>query len=435
MAKKDLVKLWEQIEKAGGSNAYINDKLRKEGLFVDRQNSDSLSDSELKKYKLALKDEAARKRELKKEAWLAYKETHIVHLGDGVFWNDVIDLDKWDIPNAEKRASENELPPLEKPADLAAALDIPVSELRWLSYHRDAAEKIHYRPFTIPKRDGSQRAIWAPLPKLKNIQRWILREVLEHLPVHGAAHGFLSGRSIYSNALCHIDSKIILRIDIKDFFPTITLPRVKGLFRKAGYREQIATLLALLCTEAPREEVELEGKKYFVSLGPRSLPQGAPTSPAITNALCMRLDRRLAGLAKKLGWRYSRYADDLTFSLPAKHKKAPKLGALMGLVKRVVEDEGFRVNAKKTRVARSGGKQQITGLIVNGKETPRVPRKLKRELRSAVHNLSKGKELREGESIHTMIGYAAYIYMTDPELGEKYLSVLQEIKTKQEESE
>ena len=130
-------------------------------------------------------------------------------------------------------------------------------------------------------------------------------------------------------------------MDIKDFFPTVTVPRVKGIFRKAGFREQIATLLALLCTEAPREIVDHEGTTYYVSLGPRCLPQGAPTSPALTNTLCLRLDQRIHGLAKKYGWRYTRYADDLTFSLPANHKGAPHLGALMGLVKRIVADEGF----------------------------------------------------------------------------------------------
>src|SRR5690606_26053703 len=115
----------------------------------------------------------------------------------------------------------------------------------------------------------------------------------ERLPVHGAAHGFLHGRSIASNAAVHKDAAVLLKVDLKDFFPTVTLPRVKGVFRKAGYREQIATLLALLCTEAPRHVAEVEGQTYYLSLGPRCLPQGAPTSPAITNTLCLRLDRRL----------------------------------------------------------------------------------------------------------------------------------------------
>src|SRR5690606_14680203 len=144
-------------------------------------------------------------------------------------------------------------------------------------------------------------------------------------------------------------------MDIKDFFPTVTLPRVKGVFRHAGYREQVATLLALLCTEAPRAVVEHDGKTYYVALGPRCLPQAAPTSPALTNTLCLSLPRRLTGLARKMGWRYSRYADDLTFSLPAGSKQKAEVGKISGAVRAICEDEGFTVHGDKTHVMRKGG--------------------------------------------------------------------------------
>jgi retron-type reverse transcriptase len=293
-----------------------------------------------------------------------------------------------------------------------------------MAYHRDAATSLHYVRFTIPKRDGTERPIWAPKKRLKAAQRWILHNIVERLPVHGAAQGFLVGRSILSNANVHVNSKTILKMDIKEFFPTITLRRVKGVFRRAGYRDGISTLLALICTEAPREIVQLEGKTYYVSLGPRCLPQGAPTSPAVTNALCLRLDRRLAGLAAKLGWRYTRYADDLTFSLPAEHKGKPRLGAMMGCVKRIAEAEGFAVHSEKTRVHRTGGRQSVTGLVVNGDGNPRAPRKLRRQLRSAIHKLRTGKPLKEGESVARLSGYAAFVYMTNPELGKKMLGEL-----------
>jgi hypothetical protein len=222
----------------------------------------------------------------------------------------------------------------------------------------------------------------------------------------------------------HSNPRIVLKMDIKDFFPTVTYPRVKGIFRNAGYREQIATLLALLCTEAPREIVEHQGKSYYVALGPRCLPQGAPTSPALTNTLCLRLDQRLTGLAKKYGWRYTRYADDLTFSLPHNHEGPPKLGALMGVVRRIVAEEGFNVHPEKTRLARSGARQKVTGLVVNGDRKPRVPRKLKREMRAALHNLKRGRPLKEGETLARLTGYAAYINMSDPTLGAKMLATL-----------
>src|SRR5206468_5794825 len=125
------------------------------------------------------------RKKLHKEAWLAYKATHIVHLGEGVHWNDAAVKDKWDLAHAEERAAENELPPLDSPAQLAEALGLSVGQLRWLAYHRDAATRIHYRRFVIPKRGGGERAIWAPLPKLKAAQRWILHHIVEKLPVHG----------------------------------------------------------------------------------------------------------------------------------------------------------------------------------------------------------------------------------------------------------
>lgn len=409
--------LWRTVEQAGGIDRYVESQLAERGFVVERRDTANMSKRELERYKKQLKGEAAEQRKLKREAWRAYHANHIVHLGEDVFWNDGLDWDKWDVDNAEERAAENELPALDKPRQLADALDLDIRHLRWLTYHRNAATRIHYHRFTIPKRSGGERDIWAPLPKLKAAQRWILHHIVERLPVHGAAHGFLPGRSILTNARVHRDSRIVLRMDIKDFFPTITLPRVRGVFRKAGYREQIATLLALLCTESPREIVEHNGKSYFVSLGRRCLPQGAPTSPALTNTLCLRLDRRLTGIASSLGWRYTRYADDLTFSLPNSHKDEPHLGKLMGLVCRIVADEGFEVKLKKTHVARRGGRQQVTGLVVNGDAPPRVSRTYIRQVRAALHNLKHGTPLHDGETVDTLRGNIAFIGMCDAEKG------------------
>ncbi len=421
----DPITLWRAIVQAGGTQAYIEGQLREHGFLVERRETDNMSESELNAYKKSLREEAAEKRKLQKEAWLAYKANHIVHLGEGVYWNDAPGKDKWDVQHAEERAAENELPALDTPQQLAEALGLTVAQLRWFAYHREAATRIHYRRFTIPKRNGKERPIWAPLPKLKAAQRWVLHNIVEKLLVHGAVHGFLPGRSILTNAEAHTGPKVIVKMDIEQFFPTVTLRRVKGVFRKAGYREQVATLLALICTEAPREIVQHQGKEYYVALGPRCLPQGAPTSPALTNTLCLHLDQRISGLAKKLGWRYTRYADDLTFSLPANHKGPPNLGKLLGVVRRIVEEEGFRINPQKTRVARKGGRQTVTGLVVNGDAQPRVPRKLRRQLRAAVHNLKNGKPLKEGETVERLAGYAAYVHMTDPKLGERYLAALQ----------
>jgi hypothetical protein len=279
----------------------------------------------------------------------------------------------------------------------------------------------------VPKRDGGARLISAPKPDLKRAQRWIAQRITEHLPVHGAAHGFVPGRGTRTNAAVHAGAKALVKLDLKDFYPTITFRRVKGLMRTAGYGEQVATVLALLATESPREELTLHGRTYYVATGPRSLPQGAPTSPTITNALCLRLDCRLAGLAKKLGLRYSRYADDLTFSWHGAGPEKNLVGRLLRAVGAIVRDEGFFVNAQKTRVMRQGARQQVTGLVVNSATDPapraRVPRAFVRRLRAAIHNRAQGKP-GKGESLEVLRGWAAYVHMADPAKGKAFFAEL-----------
>ena len=416
--------VWQAIESAGSINAYVRQQLQQHGYLVERRPTDGMSKSELDKYKKELKQEAAEQRRLKQEAWQAYKSKHIVHLGEGIYWSDDSSEDQWDTPNANKRLLANQLPVITKVPQLCEALNLTVSELRRLCYQREASTYSHYTRFEIPKRSGGMRAIWAPLPTLKQAQHWILHEILERLVVHGAAHGFLSGRSIATNAAEHSNSQLLVKLDIENFFPSISWKRVKGVFRKAGYPEQIATLLALLCTEAPREIVQDNGKTYYVALTERCLPQGAPTSPALTNALCLRLDRRITGFADKAGWRYTRYADDLTFSFAADNSQEADISRLLGTVKRILGEEGFNVNVKKTHVIRQHQAQQVTGLIVNGTQAPRVSRSLKRQMRAALHNLQQGKGLKEGESLNRLKGYAAYIAMTERELGKTMLAQL-----------
>ncbi len=420
-----LIDLWRAIAEAGGVDRYVDQQLVERGFLVTRRDPAGLEKAELQRYKRELKREAAERQALKKAAWEAYVATHVVHLGDGVYFNDAATVDRFDLDEPEKRAALNDWPALDSPGQLAAFLEIPVSELRWLTYHREAATMVHYHRFTIPKRNGSLRAIWAPRAKLKEAQRKVLRAIVEPLPVHGAAHGFVPGRSIVTNASVHVGSDVIVQADIRDFFPSVTWRRVRGVFRHGGYREQVATLLAMLCTEAPREIVEWQNTRFFVALGPRCLPQGAPTSPGLSNAVCWRLDRRLSGLARKLGFRYTRYADDLTFSRPAGGENAePRIGALLAGLDRVVRDEGFEVHPDKTRVLRPGRRQQVTGLVVNGPAGARVPREVKRRLRAALHRLRQGRPLPAGESRARLAGLAAFVHAAEPELGRALLDAL-----------
>src|SRR6516164_5050763 len=151
MAKKktDSVALWQLITQAGGIPAYIEAQLRERGLFVERKETEGMPDKDKDAYKKSLRAEAAERRKLQKETWRAYRSTHIVHVGEGIFWNDAPRQDRWDLPNAEERAAENELPPLDTPQQLAEALGLTVAQDRWRAYHRDAATHLHYRRFVI----------------------------------------------------------------------------------------------------------------------------------------------------------------------------------------------------------------------------------------------------------------------------------------------
>jgi RNA-directed DNA polymerase len=208
------------------------------------------------------------------------------------------------------------LPVVHTAGEIAAAIGIDEATLAWLTYHRGATTVDHYRRFNIPKRNGGTRVISSPKSKLRVAQGWVLRAILSGLPLHDAAMAFRPARSIVANAALHQGRAIVVRIDLKDFFPSIGFARVRGLFESFGYNEGVATILALLTTEAPRLEMTLDGVTRYVAIGERQLPQGACTSPAITNILCRGLDARLSGLARRFGFTYSRYADDLVFSHP-----------------------------------------------------------------------------------------------------------------------
>lgn len=425
MAADDL--RWADVAAAGGIREWVDAQIAKQGL-TDPGVPSSMSDAEKKQYKARREEERRVRKELYKRAWSAYKRSHIVHLGPGVFWHDTADVDRFDADDPAKALQDNALPALGDVDALAKALGLTIPRLRWMTYHRDVDTGTHYRRWLVPKRDGSSRLISAPKKELKAAQRWIMREITEHLAVHGAAHGFIKGRSILSNAVIHADAKVVVKFDILGFYPTVTMRRVRGLLRRAGLTEQVATLMALLATESPREEIETHGKKHYVATGPRSLPQGAPTSPSITNALCFRLDCRLSGLARKLGCRYTRYADDLTFSW---HGDVPtQIGSLIRAVTMIVGAEGFKIHTKKTRVMRNGARQKVTGLVVNrapdGVPDARVPRKTIRHLRAAIKNRELGRE-GKGESLEHLAGLAAFVMMADRAKGEAFMERIKKL--------
>jgi len=220
-------------------------------------------------------------------------------------------------------------------------------------------------------------------------------------------------------------------MDLKDFFSTITFHRVKGLFQSFGYSGLISTLLALLTTESPRKTVKFNETVYYVAIGGRRLPQGACTSPTITNLICRRLDERLARYAQKLGFGYTRYADDLTFS--CNESGLTKIGACLRGARKMIRSEGFKVNHKKTRVLRASRRQKVTGIVVNQK--PNISRKELRNFRALLHNVEKNGLEKENRNQHPdfwgyIRGYTSYIQMVRPDLGEKFAQQVRRIGEK-----
>ena len=370
-------------------------------------------------------EEAARRRAERKAAVAARRASDIVFLGRGVSKGLA------DRTADRARLGGAGLPVLATPADVAAALQLPIPQLRWLAFHAEATARPHYVRFTVPKRSGGTRDLAAPMPRLRATQDWILANVLAKVPTHAAAHGFVPGRSTVSNATPHLHPLAVVNCDLKDFFPTIHVHRVRGCFEELGYSPAAATLLALLCTEAPRRLVEYAGRPLHVATGPRCLPQGAPTSPALSNLIARRLDARCLGIARKLGFTYTRYADDLTFSTTEPEALA-RIGYLLARIRHIAQDEGFAVNEKKTRVLRPSSSQRVTGIVVNG-EQPRIPRASVRRLRAILHEAAKtGLEAqnRDGhpDFANHVAGMLAWVRMVSPQQAEPLVAAWRNLR-------
>jgi RNA-directed DNA polymerase len=292
--------------------------------------------------------------------------------------------------------------PIFSRADLAQQLGMTPEQLRVVIGRRSS----YYRKLTVPKRNGGVRIIHSPRAPLRPVQNWILRKILRGFTPSEASHGFTAGRSIVTNAAPHQQKRVVLNVDIEGFFPSIKFQTVRKGFQRLGYPYSVAVDLANLCTNKG------------------TLPQGAPTSPALSNLACVRLDQRLTGLAKSLGQTYSRYADDLTFSSDHDH-----LPAILPFVREILADEGFIVAEHKTRVYRVSGRQLVNGLVVN--ESINIDRRQFRRLRAALHRLHtqgpdavhfKSKKPTTQCSVKVLEGHLAFLKMINPARAKSLLA-------------
>ncbi len=409
----------ELIEKEGKLRRELNDllstqrKMRNKEAMLKEMRDKRMADA--KKRREETKERREKERQERAAAWAEKKTKDISYLGEGVSAGLI------KTENDKEKLHINNLPLFEDMPALAEAMGLTIGKLRFLTYTRKTSKTNHYKRFFLPKKSGGQRMISAPMPYLKAAQYWILENILYKLEINEHAHGFVPERSIKSNAEKHIGKDVVINLDLKDFFPSVSYKRVKGMFKSLGYSEQIATIFGLLCTEPEVDEVEMDRQKYYVSKGSRFLPQGAPTSPAITNIICYKMDRRFEGVANKLGFTYTRYADDLTFS--ASGNSVEKVSRILWQVKEIVEDEGFKLHPKKIRVMRNGRRKEVTGIVVN--EKMNVDRKTLRKFRALLYQIEKngieGKKWGDGHLLNTIQGYAQHVYDINPEKGKPYL--------------
>ncbi|MGL2986418.1 reverse transcriptase family protein [Flavobacterium sp. RSSA_27] len=250
-----------------------------------------------------------------------------------------------------------------------------------------------YTTFTIKKKSGGTRTIHAPQKGLKEFQK-ALNTILQnvHEP-HKAATGFVLNKSIVDNAKVHVGQLYVYNLDLKDFFPSVDKSRVWGRLLVAPFhlensveRKKIANMIAAItCTKM---EVERYENNAWIKKICAVLPQGAPTSPTLTNAICEKMDVRLAGVAKRFGLKYTRYADDITFSsnhnnyevTPNNFEKIFLTNSTFDMeVRRIIADQNFHVKESKVRLQKEGYRQEVTGLVVNDKVN--VTRRYVKQLR------------------------------------------------------
>jgi hypothetical protein len=269
-------------------------------------------------------------------------------------------------------------------AELTDFLDLDDDALDWFAdrreinrYARDERLR-HYRYAWLP-----HRLIEAPKPRLRVLQRGLLDRILAAMPVHDSVHGFVPGRGVHTFAAVHSGKDVVVSLDLRAFFSSITAARIYGLFHGAGYPEPVAhTLTALTTTRTPAAVLRAAPDSHVAALLRQPhLPQGAPTSPALANLCAFRLDRRLAALAGSFGLAYSRYADDLAFSGTLTHRRT---GNLIRYVRQIAAEEGFRVHPDKVRVRGRADRQRLAGLVVNAH--PAVPREDYDRLRAILHH-------------------------------------------------
>jgi len=335
------------------------------------------------------------------------------------------------------------IPVIESVGALADWLQLDEGELDWfadlkaLGYKMQSSQLRHYHYRILAKRSGSVRLIEAPKPRLKALQRKVLAGILEKIPPHPAAQGFLKGRSIKTFIAPHGGQRVILKVDLQDYFPSFAGARIQSFFRTLGYPEPVADLLGGICTNATPRDVWKPAPCGFDAQQLRDarawyarphLPQGAPTSPALANLCTYRVDCRLSGLAKSAGAAYTRYADDLAFSGGEAFEQCVERFATH--VAAILAEEGFSVHHRKTRIMRQGVRQHLVGLVAN--QRPNVIRTDFDRLKAILTNCIRRGPESQNREVHVSFrqhleGRVGFVESINPPKGRRLRTLLEQI--------
>lgn len=296
------------------------------------------------------------------------------------------------------------LPRIETIQDLAAHSGLSSRQLLHLAFAGRGA----YTTFHLTKKSGGTRLIQRPTYPLRIVQRWILRNILDHLQTTPSSFGFERGSKLRLHALEHVGARAVLTLDIRNFFPSISVARVTQVYRTAGYPSSAASILARLCTCAG------------------TLPQGAPSSPRLANLVCFRMDRRLSQFAEQKELVYSRYADDMSFS----GSNASVLAKARPFISHIIRDSGFRLNSVKTRCGGPQGRRTVTGLVL-AQEGVGIGRWRLRELRVRIQ---RAHVEGDGSGVSAIQGWLDYVSDTDPNRYQLLVRYIERLRMKSEVS-
>ncbi len=307
-------------------------------------------------------------------------------------------------PQALSKLKNLGLPAVSNLNELSSQMRLSSGLLQRLIYKSDD----HYHVYYLDKKSGGKREIAQPSRAMKAVQSWILRKILYRLSSSENSKGFEIGESILSNAKPHVGAHVLLNIDLEDFFHSVPASNVYSIFHSIGYNKNISYILTSLCTFNGR------------------LPQGAPTSPKLSNLACQRLDSRIQGYSGPKGIMYTRYADDITLSA----RNEAKIRKAQPMIEEIIQDEGFIINHKKTKICGTRKRKEVTGLVISPNSVG-IGRSEYRRIRAEVYSMLTS----DNSKLPTINGRIAHIKSVDKNNYEKITKYILSLKKKLPEND